>query len=360
MRPGRITFLLPGATRVPVGGYKVVYEYANRLARNGHRIAVVHPAYLTKGSRLIEVGRSVARYIKKRITGYRPDSWFEVEPNISLLWVPFLSERYIPDGDAVIATAWQTAEWAATYPSCKGRKFYLVQGLETWHGMEQRATATWHLPLRKLVIAQYLMEFARSLGESADYQPNGLDFRKFLMTKPPEDRDPASVMMLYHSSTNKGSADAFRAFSMVQKQIPSLRITLFGTPEAPDLAPWMRYYRCPDQGVLRDLYNDSAIFVAPSWTEGWALPPAEAMTCGAALIASNIGGHCDYAIPEETALLFPPHGSEQMAENILRLIRDQSLRIRMARNGHQFIQQYTWERSINQLESYLFQPVDKW
>jgi glycosyltransferase involved in cell wall biosynthesis len=360
VKTGRITFLLPGATHVPVGGYKVIYEYANRLTERGHQITVVHPAFLTKGSSLFEVGRSVARYVKKKFIGYRPDSWFEVDPAVELRWVPSLSARYIPDADAVIATAWQTAEWSATYPNSKGRKFYLIQGLEKWHGMERRATATWRLPLQKLVIARYLMDFAGSLGENAVYQPNGLDFTKFYMAKPPEDRDPASVMMLYHSSEGKGSADGLKAFSIVQREIPSLRITLFGTPQRPpDLSASVHYYRCPEQGVLRDLYNDSAIFVGPSWTEGWALPPAEAMTCGAALVATDIGGHRDYGIPEQTALLSPLKAPEGLAENILRLIRDQSLRIRFARNGHQHVHQFSWERSVSQLESVLFRSVEK-
>lgn len=358
MRLGRITFLLPGSGHFPVGGYKVVYEYANRLARNGHLVTVVHPAFLTMGSGIIEVGRSVARYILKKNDGYKPDSWFEIDPIVKLRWVPSLSARYVPEADAVIATAWQTAEWAATYPPSKGRKFYLIQQLETWHGMDQRATATWRLPLRKLVIAQWLMNIAKSFGEKADHQPNGLDFRKFFMATPPEDRDPASVMMLYHSAMNKGSADGLKALSIVQKQIPSLRITLFGTPQRPlHLAASIGYCRCPAQEVLRDLYNNSAIFVAPSWTEGWALPPAEAMTCGAALAATDIGGHRDYAIPGETALLSPPKAPEELAANILRLIRDGSLRNRIARNGHEYIQQFTWEKSVDQLESVLFQPA---
>ncbi len=235
----------------------------------------------------------------------------------------------------------------------------MIQDLETWHGMDERTTATWRLPLRKLVIAPWLMDIAHSLGEEAVYQPNGLDFEKFFMVKPPEERDPASVMMLYHTAMKKGSADGLRALSMVQREVPSLRVTLFGTPQPPPhLAPWARYYQCPEQGVLRDLYNASAIFITPSWTEGWGLPPSEAMMCGAALAATDTSGHRVYAIPEQTALLSPPKAPEQLAANILRLIRDGALRNRIARNGHEYIQQFTWEKSVSQLESALFQPVE--
>ena len=39
-----ITFLLPSHGRRPTGGYKVVYEYANRLSANGYTVNIVYPA----------------------------------------------------------------------------------------------------------------------------------------------------------------------------------------------------------------------------------------------------------------------------------------------------------------------------
>jgi glycosyltransferase involved in cell wall biosynthesis len=360
MKPKRITILLPGSGRFPVGGYKVAYEYANRLAQRGHHVSVVHPAFVTKGAGFVELARSFARYFLTLTRGYRPDSWFAVDPSVRLTWVPSLAQRNIPDGDAIIATAWQTSEWAVTYSPSKGKKFYLIQQVETWHGMEERVIATWCTPMRKLVIARWLMDFAQSLGEEASYQPNGLDFKKFFMDNSPETRDVDSVMMLYHVAMDKGSADGLKALSIVQHEVPSLRVTLFGTPAAPpDLPVWIRYHHLPSQDVLRKLYNSNAIFVTPSWTEGWALPPAEAMACGAALVATDIGGHRDYAIPEQTALVSPPKDPEALAANILRLIQDQPLRIKMAREGHRFIQQFTWEKSVDQLEQALFRSENE-
>ena len=37
----KITFLLPGYP-APIGGYRVVYEYANYLATKGNKISIVH------------------------------------------------------------------------------------------------------------------------------------------------------------------------------------------------------------------------------------------------------------------------------------------------------------------------------
>lgn len=353
----RITFLLPGGGYAPVGGYKIVYEYANRLAARGHQITVVHPAMLRADETTKEMARASLRYLyRKFIADYTPKQWFDLSPSVNLLWVPSLATRHIPEGDAVIATAWQTSEWVAQYPCSKGKKNYLIQGLETWRGMDKRALATWRLPLRKFVIAQYLMKVGRELGVRVEYQPNGLDFRRFSLLNPPNARNPTTVMMLYHKSEFKGCDDGLNALFIVHKSVPELRVTLFGTPAKPSNLPsWTEYYQLPEQTLLPALYNRNAIFLAPSLTEGWALPPAEAMMCGAAVVATDIGGHQDYGFHEKTALLAPVKSPELLAANILRLIRDNTLRAEIAMAGNRFIQSFTWERSIERFEGALLE-----
>jgi len=197
---------------------------------------------------------------------------------------------------------------------------------------------------------------ADSMGEKAVYIPNGLDFRRFFLVQAPESRNALTAMLPYHPVESKGSADGLKALSVVHGRFPELRATLYGVPRAPArLPPWARYYRLPGQELLRDLYNASAVFVAPSWAEGWGLAPCEAMMCGAALAATDIGGHRSFATHEETALLSPPKEPLQLAENIMRLIRDRPLRLRIAGAGHGFVRQFTWERSVGLLEASLLE-----
>jgi hypothetical protein len=351
----KIAFLLPGAASLPIGGFKVVYEYANRLARRGHTITVVHPASAGTDAGLIESGRSTVRFLQRKIDrSFGPESWFPLDPSVRSIWVRSLAERYMPDGDIVIATAWQTAEWAANYPSTKGRGFYLIQHLETWHGMQERVLATWKAPLTKIAISRWLVGIAQDLGEQCFYLPNGLDFHKFSLSIPPQQRAPASVMMLYHQAADKASADGLKALEIVHSHVPQLKVTLFGTPEQPARLPaWIEYHRCPPQDRLRDLYNANAVFVAPSWTEGWGLPASEALMCGAALAVTDVGGHQEYARHQETALLSPARHPEKLASNVLRLIQDPQLRFRLALAGHAYVQQFTWERAVLGLESVL-------
>jgi glycosyltransferase involved in cell wall biosynthesis len=353
----RITFVLPGGGATPIGGYKVVYEYAGHLSQRGHQVTVVHPQLLFREVSGVKRGRSLLAYARHKITGsYRPDSWFQVDPRIRMVWVWSLDERYIPDADVIVATCWETAEAVAGYSGRKGRAYNLIQHWETWSGPEERVRATWKMPLRKIVIASWLKQIAEELGEPAVLIPNGLDFSRFGLDVPPQNRDRHRLMMLYHTYEWKGSADGMEALSIVKGEIPDLQVTLFGTPEAPrELPDWISYHHKPEQRKLRELYNQASIFVAPSWTEGWPLPPAEAMMCGAALAATDIGGHKEYAIHGRTALLSPARNPAALAENLSLLIRDDDLRVRVASQGHDFVQQFTWSRAVESLEAALRQ-----
>lgn len=346
-----ITFVLPGEGHAPVGGYKVVYEYANALVRRGHRVSVVHPAYFSRNRGLRYI-KGFLVYLKRHLDGrYRPDMWFRIDPRVRLLWKPSLRARHIPDGDIVVATWWTTAEAVALYKPSKGKQFYLLQHLETWGGPEERVLATWRLPMHKIVIARWLQEIADEIGQPSTYIPNGLDFSAFGMDVKPEMRNPNRVMMLYHNEQWKGSADGLTTLQVARQQVSTLEADIFGVYPAPkDLPSWMRYHRNPPQPKLRQLYSNAAIFLAPSWTEGWPLPPAEAMMSGCALVATDIGGHREYCIAGQTALLNEPKEPGAMAHNLIKLLTDQEQRIQLAHAGHDFIQQFTWDRAVVQLE----------
>ncbi len=356
----KITFLLPLSGDRPVGGFKVAYEYANFLAANGHDVSVVHPALLRVDEPLLSHGiRGAIRILRdywkrKRHGSFKPTSWFKMRPDVKLLWVLSLKESNIPKSDVVIATAWETAEWLAGYKIPERAKFYLIQHLETWNGDEERVMATWKLPLKKIVIAGWLQDLANSLGEVSTLIPNGFDFERFSRDTPAEDRDPRTILMLYHLFDWKGSADGLAAFRIAQQQEPGLLLSLFGVGEPPaEMPAGAVYFRNATQETLRVLYNENAIFIAPSWAEGFPLPPAEAMQCGAAIVATDCGGHRAYMADGVTALMSPIKDPQALAANLLRLIRDRELRLKIANGGCQYIQDFTWERAGRAFEAVL-------
>ena len=353
----RITFILPFAGHRPVGGFKVVYEYANGLATRGHEVAVVHAPYLVPGeTSILRRVRQLGVYLVRKAGvggGYTPQKWFRIDPRVRLLWLPSLHCRWVPAGDVVVATAWETAEAVGAYPASKGRKFYLIQHQESmFAGVDvTRVMKTWTAPLAKIVIAQWLADIAAELGEQSTYIPNGLDFATFGLDVPITVRTPHRLIMLYHHHDWKGSHDGLQAMEQVRAAVPELEATLFGIlPRPASLPPWVNYVQKPTQALLRQLYNEAAIFVGPSWAEGWPLPPAEAAQCGAALCLTDIGGHREYASHNETALLSAAREPRALADNILSLVQDHELRHRLAEAGYQYMARFTWERAVTSME----------
>ncbi|MEV4422529.1 glycosyltransferase family 4 protein [Patulibacter sp. NPDC049589] len=353
----RITFVLPKFSRNPIGGVRIAYEYANRLQARGHEVTVVHPV---PG---LEFG-GLRRWLHHRPwrirahalrAGGRP-GWFPLHPDVRTTAVPGRTPRELPSGDVVVATAWQTAEYLASAPPSAGAHAYLIQHLETWSGPRGRVEATWRLPMHKIVIARWLQEQAGRLDGRGpvSYVPNGMDFDAFPLERPIDDRDPLHVGLMLHPVAWKGTGVGLAALAAAREQEPRLRVSAFGTYGAdaglPDWVDFRGRLAGPD---LAAFYNELATFVHPSDQEGWPLTPAEAMSCGAALAATDNPGVLDYARPDETALVSARGDVDALAASVLRLAREGDLRRRLASSAATAIRTYTWERAVDGFEGAL-------
>lgn len=126
-----------------------------------------------------------------------------------------------------------------------------------------------------------------------------------------------------------------------------LTLALFGeTPAgaiAPDPPPWVRTLGRVSDAELFGLMAGAAAFACPSLTEGFGLPPLEAMAMGAPVVAAPCG-----ALPEtcgDAALYADPHDAAAWAAAFARLAGDRALRARLAAAGAAQAARFTWERS---------------
>jgi glycosyltransferase involved in cell wall biosynthesis len=347
-----ITFVLPGWATAPVGGYKVVYEYANRLAELGHTTYLVHPLDTGKtGNRVMTAFRYARKVGQKAVRG----SWLTFRRSgVRSIVTPNLEATHIPSADVVIATSWRTAECVADYPARCGNKFYFIQSYETWSGSKERVDATWRLPLKKIVISKWLRDIATQMGEQAVLVPNAIDTAHFRVTRSIEERNTAVVGLLYHEQAIKGFKYGFDALQECKRRHPELSAIVFGVPAMKRSLPsWVRFVRNPRGDTLRDLYNEMSIFVHTSVLEGWALPPAEAMACGCAVVAANNEGVREFAVDGYSALVVEKASSSALAQGIDRLLLDDSLRIRLASTGHDHIQSFSWTDSVEKFAAVL-------
>jgi len=353
----RITFVLPQLRSRPIGGFRVIYEYASHLSARGHRVSLVHPTRLPhagRAHRLIRRSEWRQRLTRSRGAGAIP--WFEFAPTTDIRVVKRLTPQALPDADVLFATSWRTAQCVDAAAPAKGSKLYFIQHHETWDGAQDAVDATWRLPMHKVVISKWLAQIAASMGESerTTYIPNGMDFEQFALRTPYALREPHRVGMLTSAKAWKGTPDGIAALEQVRERIPNLQVTLFGTGGRPPQAPvWMEYRENVTGEALRDLYNKLAVFLHPSWAEGWPLPPAEAMACGCALVATDNPGVLDYITHEQTAIVAPRRDPDALAGALIRVLEDRVLRESIAVAGHDSIRRYTWQRATDALEGLL-------
>jgi glycosyltransferase involved in cell wall biosynthesis len=160
------------------------------------------------------------------------------------------------------------------------------------------------------------------------------------------------VALLFSLAPTKGSRDGIEALRIAKAKCPEMCAVLFGIPSRPKTLPaWIEYRRNPRQAhLVRDIYNGSSVYMCSSLAEGFGLPPAEAMACGCAVVTTDCGGIRDFAINGTTALVSPTQNPRLLAENLVRVLGDDSLRSRLAESGRQEIQLFNWERSTTLME----------
>lgn len=362
----RITFLFCGASPRPAGGYKVVYEYANRLAADNHQVDVVYAAHCFRFGQnlwmrlwtfLIACVRLIYRKLRK---GYSCRSWFQLDERVKEHFVFSLKEAFVPKADIYVATAIKTSFYLSDYKRISpSSKFYLIQGFEDWDDVSKEdVIRSYHLPLQKIVIAQWLKAVVNACGEECEVVPNGFDFDYFQLKKPINQRDRFTVCMLYHFQKLKGCAEGIKTLNLVKKKHPELQVNIFGaTPRPADLPEWFHYYQQPNREEHNQVYNEASVFLACSHSEGWGLTLGEAMICGCAVVCTDASGYLEMATDGETALISPVKDAEAMAANLLRLMEDDSLRQKIAENGNQSIKRFTWEKAYEKLSNLLLNPT---
>lgn len=349
-----ILFHLDGTS--PYGGYKIPYEYANRLCADGHDVHIVYPAlrFIIRKSIWLSIRMSIKYLYYRFIKGYSCRTWFQLDRRIKEHYIYSLDYKYVPKTDLYFATAVETALFLNTYPVPNQNKFYLIQGFENWTLSDERVKETYRYGFKNIVVSSWLEKIVIESGAACTLIKNGFDFEYFKMFVPICAKDRLHIAMMYSNNTLKGCTYGINALKIVKEKYPTLCVNLFGADPYPgDLPDYIKYYHRPNQATHNQLYNEAAIYLAPSINEGFGLTVGEAMICGCAVVCTDNKGFKEMAEDGVTALLSPVRNSQSLADNIIRLIEDDDLRIRIATQGNANIQQFRWEKSYAKLRALL-------
>jgi len=92
---------------------------------------------------------------------------------------------------------------------------------------------------------------------------------------------------------------------------------------------------------LLDLVAEADLLLYPSLYEGFGLPPLEAMALGTPVVTSATGALLE--VCEGAALLVDPTDVESIADGVVAVLEDPSLRDRLVRAGRERAATFTWD-----------------
>lgn len=346
----KLNFILPFFTPIPGGGVKIMYEYANRMSLIGHDVVIYHhqntPYFFYPNSRPLWL-RKIISLIK--YNNYPKPNWFIFNDKIQFKFIDIINNNSIRDADATITTWWSLVEPLNNLSSSKGKKINLIQGYEIWDGNEDLVHKSYNYEnITNVVISDFLYKKVKEYNFNSNpiLTTLAVDTKVFNITNDIQNRNPLTICMLYAENDNvKGTIYGLKAFEKLKSIFPELKVELFGVSKREERIPsWIKYNCNPKN--LNTIYNRNAIFLSPSITEGWALPPAEAMACGCLVVSTNIPGHMHINSHSEAVTIIPK-SVDDIVEKMALLLSDNLLRISLAQKSKEFVAQYRWETVLN-------------
>ena len=213
-----------------------------------------------------------------------------------------------PKCDVTIATGYNSWKTVAAYRSAL--QCYYVRGLELWKTQESNLIKSFTAIPNIFVNSVWLQTYMRDNGISAHLQYPGLDTDLFFVN---QDTGRAGVGSLMHNKhKTKRSKDALDIASRLDEKMLFLNKDI----------------KSPNPSALNKWYNGLKVWFAPTELEGLHNPPIEASLAGCALVCTDHprSGMQDYAIHEQTALVYPSRNLDKAVEYVNRLLSDDKLR----------------------------------
>ncbi len=337
------------------GGVRVIVDYANHLARSGHGVHIFVPKNQFKPLYPIDQ--------KVRVHLLRNSNEVDLFSRLKTLYDLSKAMRNT-DLDVIVANFFPTV-----YPSWTvntgTRVVYFIQ--DTPHlfnsfspvGVAMRLTYRFNFP--RITTSSFIKQGAGveatviSPGVSANFYP---EQDPVLLA---EKQHPA-VLYFPRKQAYKGMDYFIEAVKHLVESGMRFELWLI-TKETEALNPF-EDMEIPclimdgdtDQ-KLRRLYSSADVYVSSSITEGYNLPPLEAMACGTPVVMTDSGGSSDYARPDENAIVVRPRDSRALARAIKRVLEDKELRTRLRQEGLKTAAMFSSENAARRFEEFLLEVV---
>jgi len=212
---------------------------------------------------------------------------------------------------------------------------------------------------------KYLVEQAGIKEDKVVVIHNGLDVEKYPVRE--KNIGILNIINIASLTEKKGHKYLFDAISKLAQSGVDFKLYLIGKGK---LENYLRYKSKElglDDKIFFEGYSDNItsylqnadIFVLPSLWEGLPVALMEAMACGVACIASDVGDVKELIKNEEDGLIVEPKNVDQITNSILRLINDRDFMERIGSSARKKIKKYfSSVKMINSFEKLYNQIVE--
>ena len=184
--------------------------------------------------------------------------------------------------------------------------------------------------------------------------------------EPAELMHPA-IVTIAGMSHRKGIAELLKAFNVIAAEFPEANLYLAG--DGPERTLFEEQAsRVPERGRIHfmgfepnplGLMSACDVFVLASRRESYGLVLGEARQAGCAIVASDVDGIPEALDQGEAGLLVPPQSPALLAEAILSLLRDESLRQSWKRRASSGLDRFVVGRMVGEVMDLYLELVER-
>jgi phosphatidylinositol alpha-mannosyltransferase len=365
----KIALVSPYDFAYPGGVYIHISYLAHHFTRMGHEVKVIAPASKAIsgfGDRFIPIGSPRPIPSSGSITRITISPWLAsgIKPvlereNFDII---HLHEPLMPMLCTTVLRLSKTAN-VGTFHACHGQPGYdFAKPFGRW------ILKKWFRKLDgKIAVSKPAREFVR--GYFPGYYniiPNGVDVDHFSPDVSPigEFSDgKLNILFVGRLEKRKGVKYLLEAFRQVKQEVPDSRLIIVG----PGTRLRRRYEKHVMKNGLKDVvftglvpyeelpryYKAADVFCAPATgRESFGIILLEAMAVGKPIVASNIEGYANVVSHGVDGLLVPPADKESLAQALISLLADGSLRQKMGAKGRAKALEHSWEQIAKKVLNY--------
>ena len=259
-------------------------------------------------------------------------------------------------------------------------RFSDTANIGTFHAWDGKPGYNWGKPISTWMIRRRLHKLAGRIAVSKmaeayvskhvpghyDIIPNGIDVERFSPDVSPIEEfcdGKQNILFLGRLERRKGLIYLIKAYQQVKQAIPNSRLIIAG-PGTRLRKPYEKWVK--NQG-LEDVvfvgyvsesdkpryYKTADVYCSPATSrESFGIVLLEAMAVGKPIVASNIDGYSTVVTHGEDGLLVPPKDSRGLAQALITVMSDETLRQQMGAMGRLKADEYSWEHVAQRVFDY--------